>query len=263
MDIIKILNYPMKKFSVTLNLILLLLVSSNSFAQGGLWQFFNWVSSPFRPVWGEYSEPNQTPYPPLTTFYDKSKRDDILIDLKSNITNDIGKYRLFYRTKVVFYANRSALDKQEVWDNVYNNAETAKCAAFVALLGIDTIGNVLNYSQREAYKNKAISILKECDPKNLWSAFHWENQQYRAKELIMYLQAFDYLRTLHEYYGYPMSLTEIDRIEDQLAEFSRSLHGRSNNWFGNYGKMNNLTVLTAAATGMAAVVLHGRTAMFF
>ncbi|MCG9879827.1 MAG: hypothetical protein MH472_04445, partial [Bacteroidia bacterium] len=131
------------------------------------------------------------------------------------------------------------------------------------MLGIDKDGNDLSCAQREAYKNKAIDILEHCDPKSFYNAFYWENQQYRAKELIMYLQAFDYLRTLHEYYGYPMSLTQIENIEDELAEFTKSLHGRANNWLGNYGKMNNLTILTAAATGMAAVVLHGRTAMFF
>jgi hypothetical protein len=253
----------MKIKSIFVLIIIVLIANNIAFAQGGLRNFFSKVSMPFRTAWGEYSEPGQTPYPPLTSFYDKSKREGILIDVKNDIKNKTNNFQKIYAFKIVAIANNPKLGKQEDWSIVNENAEIAKCAAFVALLGIDTAGNQLSYEKREEYKNKAIDILEDCDPKNLWNAFYWENQQYRAKELIMLLQTFDYLRTLHEYYGYPMSLDQIDRIEDQLSEFTRSLHGRANNWFGNYGKLNNLTILTAAATGMAAVILHGKTVMFF
>ncbi|MCG9879829.1 MAG: hypothetical protein MH472_04455 [Bacteroidia bacterium] len=66
-------QYQMKTKLYLLILCVVLLSNHQIFAQGGLRQFFNWVSSPLRPVWGEYSEPGQTPYPPLTSFYDKSK----------------------------------------------------------------------------------------------------------------------------------------------------------------------------------------------
>ena len=114
---------------------------SSTFAQGGLKQFFGWVSTPFRTAWGEYSEPGQAAYPPLTTFYDKSKREYLLMKLKHNIDSNIENYSKIYEDKILIYSDKSKLGKQEEWKGVYGNAEIAKCAAFVALLGIDKDGN--------------------------------------------------------------------------------------------------------------------------
>ena len=121
-----------------------------------------------------------------TTFNIRNIKNFIFIylDINYDIKYDINNYDQFYADKIVAIANNPKLGKQEDWSIVNENAEIAKCAAFVALLGIDTAGNQLSYEKREEYKNKAIDILEDCDPKNLWNAFYWENQQYRAKELI-------------------------------------------------------------------------------
>jgi|GEM_PF-6081303 hypothetical protein len=51
----------------------------------------------------------------LATFYDKSKREVIIPDIKYNIKNEVGKYKDIYNDKILFHANNPKLGKLEDW----------------------------------------------------------------------------------------------------------------------------------------------------
>jgi hypothetical protein len=138
-------------------------------------------------------------------------------------------------------------------------ATFAKNAAFVALLdyqpGSDNPGS-LDATTRAALLAKTRELLESLNPsvEALTSYTEW---QWRSKELIDYLIAYDLLRGAGE------TADALAASQARLQEFAGNLYRQSTTpflgiSFYSYVK-NNHTLMTAAALGMAAVVLSEAT----
>jgi len=223
----------------------------------------NWVTSPFRPVWGGYEEGSNT-HAGLTTF-DRSKPVmDQVQDIRNKIIgNDyISKqiYGQIYSLAQNSFAACSGDDSV-----VCINAATAKCAAFVALISLNTDGTTMTYTTRTDMVAHAVDLLQHCDVWDLYDRFKKENQQYRSKELTQYIQALDYLQIMREYDGANIYISpaDLDNCKSQLVSFTSRLHGRASNWISSYDSYNNMSIMAASAVGIAAIVLHDQTTWFW
>ncbi len=134
-------------------------------------------------------------------------------------------------------------------------AAFAKNAAFVALLdyqpGSDNQAN-LDAATRTALLAKTRALLESLNP-NVEAITSYTEWQWRSKELIDYLIAYDLLRGAGET---PETLAA---SQARLQEFAGNLYRQSTTPFMGitfYGYVkNNHALMTAAALGMAAVVL--------
>lgn len=142
-------------------------------------------------------------------------------------------------------------------------ATLAKNAAFVALLnclpapaGATPVD--LPPAERTALLAKAQSLLESLNPNvEVFASFSgasYTEWQWRSKELIDYLIAYDLLR------GADQTSAALAASQARLQEFAGNLYRQSTTPFlgiSFYGSIkNNHTLMTAAALGMAAVVLN-------
>lgn len=215
------------------------------------------------PVWGKYKEKDSRKEAPYTSFYNFDKRTEILQSIKDSLSNGQLVYSYIYKNLKYQYADKSQLsyncyDENHRCNCVCENASIAKSSAFMALLNCDSSGGALGLNERNDYAQKAREILLDLND-NRKENFVFEMQQYRAKELIMYLQAYDYLLTVDKDYNV-LSDDQIDEIRDNLADFTKQLYKHSNDGLfqGTLLRFNNLSIQVAAALGMAAIILHDR-----
>lgn len=170
-------------------------------------------------------------------------------------------------------ANLATPTNQALYQGLYNEAQGsaigdntsasgrrmratfAKNAAFVALLdyqpGIANLAN-LDPATRTALLAKTRALLESLNP-NVEALTSYTEWQWRSKELIDYLIAYDLLRGAGET---PEALAA---SQARLQEFAGNLYRQSTTpfmgiSFYSYVK-NNHALMTAAALGMAAVVL--------
>jgi hypothetical protein len=144
-------------------------------------------------------------------------------------------------------------------------ATWAKNAAFVVLIGQQPTGSstlvALPEAQRTALISSTRAVLESLNPNveafASWSGATYTEWQWRSKELIDYLIAYDLLRGAGET---PASLAA---SQAKLQDFAGSLYKQSTTAFMGvsfYGTIkNNHTLMTAAALGMAGVVLNEAT----
>ncbi len=180
-------------------------------------------------------------------------------------------------------------------------ASAAKNAAFVYLIGMNINGagavEDLGSIDRNAYKDRALTMLKNLNPQvqtivgatpaelialgsmtipPKWSILYglpslyqkYERNANRAAELIMYLEAYDMLKTAVKlgslkYHNNPsssftfnVSQGDLDEIKDKLQLFARNLILKADGLFGPFSKKNNHSIRIASALGMAAVILN-------
>jgi hypothetical protein len=137
-------------------------------------------------------------------------------------------------------------------------ATFAKNTAFVAMLDYQPSGEALPTDQRTALLTKTRAVLESLNPSveafATFSGGTYTEWQWRSKELIDYLIAYDLLRGAGET---PETLAA---SQVRLQEFAGNLYRQSvtpflSISFYSYVK-NNHTLMTAAALGMAAVVLN-------
>jgi hypothetical protein len=183
-------------------------------------------------------------------------------------------------------------------DAVCEAAATAKCAAFVYIIGLKvgasgTISYMGNPSindpgqtERDVYYGIAMTILEGLENPYPASSFadngpfafvlktltlgivnqiiaqstnyaEWGEMEYRAKEQEMYLQAFDLLKWSQRIVPSLESPNpdRIDKVVKALRnKIVKPMHRRVK--YGQYLANNNVTLMPAAAMGMASVVLH-------
>ncbi|MDP3929892.1 MAG: hypothetical protein Q8R57_12785 [Bacteroidota bacterium] len=148
------------------------------------------------------------------------------------------------------------------------NASRAKNAAFVYLLGVDENGNSLDGIDdpgRDFFRQRAIDFLKNIDtydgrvPILDWGRFSYNKQQYRSKEIIEYLSAYDLLRTGRAHLGLTFSDNDEGIIRNKLVVATRTLYHRSKDLFSTLETYSNYSLMTCAALGMAACILHDKT----
>lgn len=140
-------------------------------------------------------------------------------------------------------------------------ATFAKNAAFIVLLNRKTESGKLTElpaAERAALITRTRSLLEEInlvvEPFASFSGTTYTEWQWRSKELIDYLVAYDLLRGA----GEPAASLQASRTK--LQQFAGNLYLQSNKPFLGvtfYRQVkNNHTLMTAAALGMAAVVLN-------
>ncbi|UOQ76867.1 heparinase II/III family protein [Hymenobacter sp. 5516J-16] len=145
-------------------------------------------------------------------------------------------------------------------------ATFAKNAAFVLLMDRKPDAGTLTAlltSERTAYQQQVVAALESLNPAveafASFSGTTYTEWQWRSKELIDYLIAYDLLRGT----GVPESQLLVSKAK--LQQFAGNLYRESNRAFlGVYfyrQVKNNHTLMTAAALGMAAVVLNDATSL--
>lgn len=227
---------------------------------------WDWLTQPFKPVWGWYEEGGNKIYAPYTTFlsvYDSGVFENIRLKIK--FPQNIYRYKTIYED---IYNNASIPNSGGCsYSGAHQyciEATIAKNAAFVYLvgLGLDSSGNPIELTtdQRNAFKDQAITILRNLNTEG--ERFNeFGLQQWRSKELVQLLQAHDYLmygaRVRNEAYPYEST------IEKRLHFYTYQLYSHSNNFVcygdgtaGALRRYNNHALLVAGAVGMAAVVMH-------
>ncbi|WP_151088923.1 heparinase II/III domain-containing protein [Hymenobacter baengnokdamensis] len=140
-----------------------------------------------------------------------------------------------------------------------SRATFAKNAAFVVLMGRQPAGDTLAPAQRTALAATTQGLLESINTNvevfATWSGTTpYTEWQWRSKELIDYLIAYDLLR------GAGIAAQTLSASQAQLQAFAGNLYKQSTTPLGPYsfyGQVkNNHTLMTAAALGMAAIVLN-------
>jgi hypothetical protein len=140
-------------------------------------------------------------------------------------------------------------------------ATWAKNTAFVVLLNRQPASTSLATLPSDAHNALAASarglletINPDVEPFATWSGATYDNWQWRSKELIDYLIAYDLLRGAGE------TAPSLAASQARLQAFAGNLYRQSTTPFMGvsfYSAVkNNHTLMTAAALGMAAVVLN-------
>ncbi|MFC5270923.1 T9SS type A sorting domain-containing protein [Adhaeribacter terreus] len=130
-------------------------------------------------------------------------------------------------------------------------ARSAKNAAFVRIMNLKPSANntldTLTAPERAQLETNIIALLNSlntaADP--FWSYEKW---QWRSKELIDYLIAYDLLR------GAGVPETNLSTAKNQLQQFAGNLYKNGSGFVGNIN--NNHLFMTAAALGMSGIVLN-------
>jgi len=172
---------------------------------------------------------------------------------------------LLYRSLWTDVQGTPATDNTSSWGR-RTRAAWAKNAAFVLLLdqqpteGSGLVG--LSEAQRSALVSTTRSLLENLNPSveafATWTgSTPYTEWQWRSKELIDYLIAYDLLRGAGE------SAASLQASQLKIQAFAGNLYRQSITplgWFTFFGTIkNNHTLMTAAALGMAAVVLSEAT----
>jgi len=158
-------------------------------------------------------------------------------------------------------ARRAAPSDNATADGRRGRATFAKNAAFVALLDCQPAPHgpaPLDAAARTTLLANAQALLETLNPNvevfASWSGATYTEWQWRSKELLDYLIAYDLLR------GAGQTPEALAASQARLQEFAGNLYRQSTTPFlgvSFYGTVkNNHTLMTAAALGMAAVVLN-------
>lgn len=136
------------------------------------------------------------------------------------------------------------------------NAMIAKNAAFVLLLDRKVEGSMIttpDESERAALRETILTVFSRIDP-DVGTAVNYTDWQWKSKELIGYLCAYDLAL------GAGMTEGELQEGKEKMREFAGNLHRESTRSVLNLSFFttvkNNHALMTAAALGMAAVVLN-------
>ncbi len=130
-------------------------------------------------------------------------------------------------------------------------ARAAKNAAFVRIMNLKPAGGIaldsLSATEKAQVQANVISLLENINT-NVRSLFYYTDWQWRSKELIDYLVAYDLLRGA----GVPAATMQLSK--NKLQEFAGNLYAAGSSNVGTI--YNNHMFMTAAALGMAGVVLN-------
>jgi hypothetical protein len=262
--------------------------------QWGVWDaivdFADWLTSPFRPVWGDYVEDGMrsgNPWP--KTMFPRSVNDDIPAMVNTIrekvivVQPESFENNLYYNIYTSAQQSLPALSGSGFIANetgVSSNFIIGKNAAFVYMIGKrprlkegSTVYTTydLTPSERAVFLNKALAALTR---QNAFSSLvdgvginqitdqisvplngNWSKIQYRSKELIMMCQAYDILETCKNRLGL-IPNQNFDNIRSNIKGFAVSMYRDLNAWFGMRIAKNNYTLMPCGALGLAAIVLN-------
>lgn len=216
---------------------------------------------------GAYTEHGYDNASPLAVFDKKRSLQSQLDTVRSWVIGEKFNYNEIYRD---LYSNANSGSENcncPSGKTMAGGPSTAKDAAFVYLIGLNQLGQALSNEDRASFRNKALSILEKAGSmdKACFRGKFGDTHQYRSKELIMYLQAYDLLKTAKAA-GLEVDQVRLDKIrgvrgklkkkKSSLQYYTRNLYRKADNDFSSLSKYNNHSLMTAASLGMAAVVLN-------
>jgi hypothetical protein len=138
-------------------------------------------------------------------------------------------------------------------------ARAAKNTAFVRLINLHPYNNLQPFTASETaqLEANAISLLENLNTSVAGNALSYTDWQWRSKELIDYLIAYDLLR------GAGVPEASLQTSKTKLQEFSTNLYTKASASLFGYVFLNtiknNHLLMTASALGMAGVVLNDAT----
>lgn len=225
--------------------------------------FWSGLALLWQPVWGKYAEGSATDNTvPLTTF-NREKTSEKITAIRQGIVNT-GEYAALY---IRIYNNAiGSVAACSGGTAICEAARQGKDAAFVYLIGVDKDGNPLDETtnpRRSWFRSRAFDIFSGWNSTEDYDGK--ENQVYRAKELIMMIQAFDYLRMAAYLGADGLNGDDYDTYREQIFTCTYELYSRANNPLSGFtlGALtsaveNNMTLVVAAAVGMGAIAVNDR-----
>lgn len=159
--------------------------------------------------------------------------------------------RAFLYTGVYWGGYNPAPTDNTSTENRRLRARAAKNAAFARIMNLKPAANggfePLTATEITQLDNNVLLLLNNINTQ-VSSLFTYEQWQWRSKELIDYLVAYDLMRGA----GVPVTTLEPGRLK--LQEFAGNLYSSGSGFVGSI--YNNHLFMTGAALGMAGVVLN-------
>ena len=259
----------------------------------------NWVAGWFAPTngYGKWDEGGHNDQGPYFLFDKGGNLPAQLTTLRTKITNKEGNYFKIYKD-IYDLAGTSSFTSNCDGAGASIGAQKAKASAFVFLVGLkpetftDTVAHtsidsaltITDHGERWGYMDRAFNFLMLSHNSSLYdlvnmnnnidfwipfgigssvadwfAAFSRDYLQYRAKDLMMMVQALDMLKWCHNVdAGLYTDWDKVGEVQKNLKKFwVAPMHRLAQmNGSGLYSAHNNLTLIQAASIGAAAVELN-------
>jgi hypothetical protein len=182
-------------------------------------------------------------------------------DFEHPSTSNFHKFRAVYKNIYDQAQNTEHLyydpEESEGHSN-YTAAKTARACAFVLLAGFNDEGVSLGTTDIAALKNRATSIIKRLEKDEnrnddlYWTGWFssWYSKHYWIeKNLIMLLQAYDYLKAV-----YPDD-SDVNDCGFLLQCYTRHIYYSGTQMFSGFMRNDNHALQLSGAVGLASIVL--------
>jgi hypothetical protein len=232
--------------------------------------FFDWLASPWRPVWGEFKIDGQNTTAPMALFHSNTFQKD-LQDIRNKVKDLNNKD--FYDTYFYIYDYYLFNTDHTPKSLVYTIDETAqstistwcKNAAFVYLIGLRPDGTALSSTQLTFLKDNVLNEMRYAYTRygsndTYFKGGDWDDVHiWRSKELVCYLSAYELMRAAGA------TPEELFNPRDGLANVATELYSNATKPFStlSIALNNNITTITCSALIMSAIVLHDRKTTYF
>jgi PKD repeat protein len=215
--------------------------------------------------WGVFKIPGQNTTAPMVLFNRPTISEDTAY-VKNCIRNKKSPYYFIYKKlfEQVTGSNLILPQKGDIDHGSDQGAEWAKNAAFVYFMNIDTSGSELDPTVRNSLRHEALNMLYFCNARRGKDKFgagtgDWEDiQQHIAEDIINMCITFELLRAGGASQYLPLAKDELQLFVGIFYRRAAGLRSTLSHYLNN-----NLTLRSAAALGMASVVLHDRGAGLF
>ena len=262
---------------------------------GFLKKAWDGVTSVFKPVWGEYNEEGHRSNGPYTVFqHHKGNISEQVVAIRQKImsSTDTSFFRLY--AEIYKIAKNGSTDNCTDKESTCPSSQTAKCAAFVYIIGLyyidannnsnidplaDDMAFITNSTTRNEFGMSALVIVQNAQAPglnnwadqlssgmpigvstaiNFFNGIAFKSLYRRSRELINLLQAFDMVR-----WGSYIDGTLYDYSHEDFTRTCAAML-TTNYIVPMYRKLvsfgwanhNNHTIMSASALGMAAVAFN-------
>lgn len=215
-------------------------------------------------AWGINKIPGQNTAAPMVLFNRPTIKDDTAF-VKNAIRNKkVPIFQIYKEIIITISETNSLLPHQgNISIGPDRGAEWAKNAAFVYFMNIDTNGLQLTPTFRDSLKHEALEMLYMCNARRGDDKFEsgdaWEDiQQHISADIINMCITYELLRAGGADNYLPLAKDELQIFVGNFYKRAAGLSSTLSHYLNN-----NLTLRSAAALGMASVVLHDRGAGIF
>ncbi|MCA0427266.1 MAG: T9SS type A sorting domain-containing protein [Bacteroidetes bacterium] len=215
-------------------------------------------------AWGINEIPGQNTTAPMVLFNRPTLKEDTAY-VKNAIRSKTSPIFDIYQQIINEIASSFYLlpDKGSIEIESDRGTEWAKNAAFVYFMNIDTNGIELTPTFRDSLKHEALEMLYKCNARRGENKFEssepWDAiQQHIAADIINMCITYELLRAGGADNYLPGAKNELQIFVGAFYKRASGLSSTLSHYLNN-----NLTLRSAAALGMASVVLHDRGAGIF